>query len=281
MSLNSDRAATLWQALTACILEPENLRQAEPKTLVLAAHPDDETIGASLALSRLRNCSVAFLTDGAPRHAQYRSTGESLQRGEYARLRQNEALQALAFVGLQKQNLYQFDCIDQEAIYNIPGLLRRLLSLIRELKPQVVISHAYEGGHPDHDAAALIAQLAAASQPDRAAPLLVEMALYHAHENHLVTQEFLPNAGEGLVCGLSSEEQERKRAMFASYQSQAVVLRSFNRDCERFRPAPAYDFSKPPHDGRLWYECLGWMMGESWRSMAATAIAAFGELVCH
>jgi LmbE family N-acetylglucosaminyl deacetylase len=281
MSLNSDRAATLWKALTACILEPESLRQTEPKTLVLAAHPDDETIGASLALSRLPNCSVAFLTDGAPRKAQYRSAGESLPKGEYARLRQTEALHALAFVGLQKRNLYHFDCIDQEAIYNIPGLLRRLLSLIRELKPQVVITHAYEGGHPDHDAVALIAHLAAASQPDVLAPLVVEMALYHAHNNHLVTQEFLPNAGEGLVCGLSSEEQERKRAMFACYRSQAAVLRSFQRDCERFRPAPAYDFSKPPHDGRLWYECLGWMPGESWRSTATTAIAAFGDLVCH
>ena len=282
MSLSSDRAVALWQEFAACLLKSQALPNREPKTLVLAAHPDDETIGASLALARIANCSVAFLTDGAPHNAQYRSAGESLSRDKYARLRFREALQALAPVGVEKRSLYRLECTDQEAIYNVPGLLTRLLFLIRELKPEIVISHAYEGGHPDHDAAALVAHLAIASQPEYVpAPLLVEMALYHAHDDHLVTQEFLPNTGDSLVCSLNSEEQERKRVMFACYGSQAAVLQSFNRNFERFLPAPAYDFTRPPHDGRLWYECLGWMTGECWRGLAAAAMKTFGEVVCH
>jgi hypothetical protein len=36
------------------------------------------------------------------------------------------------------------------------------------------------------------------------------------------------------------------------------------------RPAPLYDFTKPPHAGKLWYESLGWSMtGRRWRELAA------------
>jgi hypothetical protein len=37
-------------------------------------------------------------------------------------------------------------------------------------------------------------------------------------------------------------------------------------DREQFRPAPKYDFSRPPHEGPLYYEIrkLGWTWTE-WR----------------
>jgi len=41
--------------------------------VLLCAHPDDETIGATACMSRLRNCAVVFLTDGAPRDPALRS----------------------------------------------------------------------------------------------------------------------------------------------------------------------------------------------------------------
>jgi hypothetical protein len=39
-----------------------------------------------------------------------------------------------------------------------------------------------------------------------------------------------------------------------------------------FRPAPDYDFSQPPHSGKLYYEHFDWgMSGERWRLFAAGA----------
>jgi len=68
--------------------------------------------------------------------------------------------------------------------------------------------------------------------------------------------------------------------MFAEYRSQHQVLESFEINRERFRLAPAYDFQKPPHEGKLWYECLGWdMTGERWRTLAAAR--AERELSCR
>jgi hypothetical protein len=55
------------------------------------------------------------------------------------------------------------------------------------------------------------------------------------------------------------------------------MLRRFPVDEERFRAAPVYDFSQPPHAGKLLYEHFNWgMTGERWRSLAAGAAQALG-----
>ncbi len=46
--------------------------------------------------------------------------------------------------------------------------------------------------------------------------------------------------------------------MLACFRTQAAILSHFDRQAERFRPAPAYDFTAPPHPGPLNYEDWGW-----------------------
>jgi hypothetical protein len=47
------------------------------------------------------------------------------------------------------------------------------------------------------------------------------------------------------------------------------MLSQFTTDVERFRTAPAYDFTVPPHDGRLHYENFDWgVTGHEWRRNA-------------
>ena len=44
-------------------------------------------------------------------------------------------------------------------------------------------------------------------------------------------------------------------------------------DVERFRLAPRYDFTQPPHAGDLHYEQFGWeLTPQRWRSLAAAAL---------
>ena len=59
---------------------------------------------------------------------------------------------------------------------------------------------------------------------------------------------------------LTSAELARKRAMCAAYESQRDVIVEFQLEVERFRPQPAYDYSRPPLPGVLNYEAWRWQM---------------------
>lgn len=254
------------------------------RVLVLAAHPDDETIGASLLLLRFPQSSVAFLTDGAPRDTSLWSAGVNGSRDEYARIRKQEAFRALQYAGVSAQKVSWLQSVDQEAAFEMRSLAERFAKLIAEISPAVVVTHPYEGGHPDHDSAAVVARIAiaAALLDDVNQPALLEMTSYHARDGQCVTGEFLhPGSSPEMCFEFSPSDRERKRNMMDAYASQRLVLENFPVDQERLRLAPEYNFSEAPHDGKLWYECMGWpMTGTRWRELVATAIAETQEHSC-
>ena len=55
-------------------------------------------------------------------------------------------------------------------------------------------------------------------------------------------------------------EQERKREMCLAYPSQGDFLSRFDVSREIVRPQPAYDFTRPPHEGKTNYEVWQWSM---------------------
>jgi LmbE family N-acetylglucosaminyl deacetylase len=274
------RADRSWQEFSQTLLA--NPANASPRIAVLAAHPDDETIGASSLLARLPSTAVIYLTGGAPRDHKLWSPQFRGTRDEYASLRRDEAERALEVAGLRAGQIHWLGAIDQEAIFTAKELARSLGQALLEINPDMLITHSYEGGHPDHDSAALIARLAISQLQPEQTPLLAEMTSYHARHCQCVTGEFLNSDRNAEVCiELSPAERERKRHMFAAYASQKLVLSSFGVDRERFRNAPDYNFTRPPHDGKLWYECMGWpMTGEQWRALAAQCTAR-QEYACH
>jgi LmbE family N-acetylglucosaminyl deacetylase len=252
------------------------------RVLLLAAHPDDETIGASAILGHLPNTTIVYLTDGAPRDRQLWSAGGNHTREEYARIRRKEAETALRLVGILPGRIQYLGAIDQESVFQLHDLTEALLDLLYKQQPDILITHSYEGGHPDHDTAALVASLAIQSCESRraAAPELLEMTAYHARDGECFMGEFLPesaaqtSSSPELTLQLSSEEYVRKQSMMNCYQSQQRVLQNFQVGSERLRLAPAYDFTMPPHPGKLWYECMGWpMTGKQWRELATQAVA--------
>jgi LmbE family N-acetylglucosaminyl deacetylase len=250
------------------------------RILLLAAHPDDETIGASVLLSRFPQSSVAFLTDGAPRDTRLWSAGVNGSREAYAETRRHEAFAALGYAGLSRQGVFWLGAVDQEAAYEIGALAGRFANLITEMRPEIVITHSYEGGHPDHDSAAVVASIAISSL--ETSPLLLEMTSYHSQDGGCITGEFLDSGSLPEICfEFSQADRERKRRMMNAHASQRLVLENFPVDCERVRLAPQYDFSEPPHSGRLWYECMGWpMTGARWRKLATSALARLQEHSC-
>ncbi len=277
------RADRIWQQFSQGLLA--NPVNRPPRIAVLAAHPDDEAIGASSVLGSYP--AVVYLTDGAPRNVRLWPSDFRGSREHYAAKRRGEAERALAVAGLLPKDMYWLEAVDQEAIFSARELARSLAEILTKLKVDLLVTHSYEGGHPDHDAAAFIAALAVA-KVEAHSILLIEMTSYHARNGKCVSGEFLPltarhdaDVGEELCIDFCPRERERKQQMFTAYASQSLVLSAFGTDRERFRRAPVYDFSRPPHPGKLWYESMGWMSGEQWRAIASQHTAGMPECACR
>lgn len=244
--------------------------------LLVAPHPDDETIGAGIWMHRHResNLTVLHVTDGSPRDISFAKSVGFESREEYAGARRRELLAALAEVGLPDRQLRTFDYVDQESHLHVREFVARLTALIDELQVDLVLSPAYEGGHPDHDTAAFGVAMARrrAVHPFRHK----EYRLYHARldddsDSALDSRGFLPLPGSSVERQiLSAEEQVRKQRMLQAFESQQQVLQQFSIEDECYRDAPAYDFRLPPHEGRLLYERWGWgLTGQDWRQSIA------------
>lgn len=231
------------------------------RVCVVAAHPDDETVGASALLGSAHDVTVVHVTSGAPNDSRWWPAGIA-DRRRYAQVRASEAEHALAIVGVPRIAL---DFTDQDTMRVLPELVAAVDSVCAELEPDLVVTHAYEGGHPDHDSVAFAAAMVARTRPH---VCVLEMALYHGADRTLRAGELLGTpAGTRYV--LDSVQRERRLRMLDAYISQRATLAPFvplGHEC--LRVAPAYDFARPPHDGLLQYERWGMASGLEWRAYA-------------
>lgn len=239
------------------------------RTLVLVAHPDDECIACGGLLQRMASPRVIYATDGSPEDPYF--WGKYGDRAVYSKLRQEEARKALAKVGVRDVGLLaeQYPAlVDQQLFRNLPIAYGAVAEQVSKFRPTVILTLAYEGGHPDHDSCNfLAAQIHAAT----GIPVW-EAPLYRRTRSELSLQEFVQANGTEIYFEPSPEELVRKRAMCLEYSSQGDFLSVFKLEREVFRPIAAYDYSRPPHRGELNYERWRWSM--SGKDVAA-AFAAF------
>src|SRR5215472_8505508 len=119
---------------------------------VIAAHPDDETIGAGAQLAGWQDVRVIHVTDGAPRNGHDAAALGFETREAYARARRAELAAAMAQAGIAADRICWAGFADQEASVDMSSLALRLAEMIGPWRPAIVITHPYAGGHPDHDA---------------------------------------------------------------------------------------------------------------------------------
>jgi LmbE family N-acetylglucosaminyl deacetylase len=240
---------------------------------VVVAHPDDETIGCGAQLSRFAAATILVVTDGAPPDLADARANGCTTNADYARLRDAELREALSLAGIV-DGVIRFGVPDQSAARHLGALTRRLSTVLTERNVRIVVTHTYEGGHPDHDAVAFAVHAAVALLRRNGHPIIiVEMPLYFPTGSGWAIQQFTAAACAECVVTLTSPERELKARMIAAYASQHRTLAMFGVDIERFRRAPTHDFTAAPRDNAIWYHGDAWgVTGDQWLSLARTAV---------
>ena len=250
--------------------------QNPPRTTVIVAHPDDEAIGAGARLRALPEAVIVHVTDGAPRDPAYALRKGYPSREAYARSRQDELSAALALLGVPRERTHCLDIVDGEAADRLVEITYRIADLLDRLRPEVAVTHPYEGGHTDHDATAFAVHLACGvlRREGAPAPIILELTSYHLYGGARRLGEFLPFPEvEERTVALAPDAQTIKREMYDCFASQQQCLAPFPRDREKFRAAPRYLFTDPPHPGRLLYEHVSPdFNGARWRDSARQAL---------
>jgi LmbE family N-acetylglucosaminyl deacetylase len=139
------------------LLPREPLR---PPVLVLAAHPDDEVIGAGAMLAwhaaRGHDVTIVHVTDGArgdPDHPE----------NDVRALRRREGDSALRYLGLVAAR--HWDLPDGGLPEHLDALIARLRALFAEVRPATLYSFWFGEAHRDHRAVAAATAAAAAALP--------------------------------------------------------------------------------------------------------------------
>ncbi|MBV9076729.1 MAG: PIG-L family deacetylase, partial [Methylobacteriaceae bacterium] len=201
---------------------------------LVVAHPDDETLAAGSLLGRIERLTLVHVTDGAPRGGEDAQRHGFASAADYAAARSAELDAALAAAGARPVRRIALGLPDQGAADRLAALARSLADLLAD--QDLVLTHAYEGGHPDHDAVAFAVAAATRLRPG---PAVVEFPLYRlGPDGNWQRQDFGPGGPEAEAVVLGPEVVAAKRAMLAAHRSQAETLASFDLQRELFRTAP-------------------------------------------
>jgi LmbE family N-acetylglucosaminyl deacetylase len=199
-------------------------------------------------------------------------------REAYAEARREEAVEALEMAGMPADAITHLQFTDQEVAFHLNELTRQVQALIERSKPEIVLTHAYEGGHPDHDSVAFACHMAHRMCRPETGFALCEFTGYHRRTGGIEISRFLyGDEDDQFTYALSPEEQDVKTRMIETFITQSKTLQPFlPPEVETFRIAPQYDFTRPPHAGKLWYENFNWGVdGATWREMASQTLTEF------
>jgi LmbE family N-acetylglucosaminyl deacetylase len=212
-----------------------DLRQrlvATDRVMVLAPHPDDESVATGgalqIAASAGAEVRIVYLTDGENNPWAQRATERRwrISRQDQIRWgvrRRREALEALECLGVPSSAARFLGLPDQRVTEALLGgthaAVMRLAEEIEGWRPTVLFMPSLEDRHPDHSATAVMARLAMARGWWNGRPDVFP---------YVVHAPAAADAGrcDG-VCVLSGPEREAKRGAILLHASQLKLRRRF------------------------------------------------------
>lgn len=139
-------------------------RFMESSSLVLAPHPDDETLGCGVTIARKRRAGTRVVVVVAADAGRPPFPGP-LSDAEYSAMRRAEALTALARLGVDSGDVHFLGFPDgrlQECAADVASAVERV---VRATSPGQVFVTSRQDRHPDH---ACLGRIAAAMLADHA-----------------------------------------------------------------------------------------------------------------
>ena len=223
------------------------------RILILAPHPDDESLAAGGLIQRAVKAGakvrVLFATDGDNNPWPQRFLERKLQisitdRARWGRRRRKEALAALELLGLPRGSA-RFLGLPDTGITNLlmraeEGVLFTLWAELTEWEPTLFVMPSATDAHPDHSALFVLVQLAMMrlERPPR-------MLRFIIHEPRRQSER-----GK-LTLRLTPEETERKRAAILAHESQMALSRKrfsgYAQEQEIFYAAPLQEQTDHRH----------------------------------
>lgn len=235
---------------------------------VIVAHPADEIVGAGCLISKLVDVSILHVTDGVVK--------ETHRRNKQAKNLRQQCLCALALADVPARRVFELWVPEHRAANHLISLTRRTATFLQKSGADIVITHPYEGAHPDHDATSFAthAALRLLKESGLQPPVVFEMGLYPSKDLRTRVTGFLSAMdGEITTLLLDDRSRELKQRMFACLETHPGNVSGSAIDTEKFRRPPKYDFTLPPEPNKLHYENFGWAISSGeWQSLAARAL---------
>lgn len=138
-------------------LEPEEFVKIFGKTLIVAPHPDDESLGCGGAIALLRKfgaeVSILVLSDGTLSHPN----SVKFPKVTLRTLRENELIVAAKILGVDAKNItflrYQDRAVPHENSSDFLTAVKRIKNFLSNEKPVTILVPWRRDPHPDHRAA--------------------------------------------------------------------------------------------------------------------------------
>jgi LmbE family N-acetylglucosaminyl deacetylase len=198
---------------------------AQTRLLVVAPHPDDETLGCGILLQQVLAAGgevcVLLLTDGdnnpwPQRYVERRISIDDAARQRWGARRREEVMHALARLGVPASAVHALGWCDMEITSRLRDEAAKstasMRAVIEAFQPNLVCGPALRDSHPDHGAAHVLCRLALAGM--ESAPRLLA---YPVH------------GGDTSDCTLSvdatAEQRQRKLAALGEHRTQMALSR--------------------------------------------------------
>ncbi|MBU6248455.1 MAG: PIG-L family deacetylase, partial [Xanthomonadaceae bacterium] len=214
---------------------------ARTRLLVVAPHPDDETLATGILIQRVLaaggTVTVLLLTDGdnnpwPQRWLERRLLIGAAGRARWAARRRAELCAALRTLGVDPGQVIAMGWPDQgltrQVACGAPACVDALVPVLARVRPNLLVMPALDDRHPDHGAAHVLMRLALERWTERP-----EVWLYRVHGGRRTARVVVP-------CVADATTRERKRAALGCHASQLVLsgrrMQRFAARSECFEP---------------------------------------------